>query len=292
MLLENKIAGVIILYNPSHNTIKNIISYIDLLDHLFVIDNSEIPDRDIIDKILMLTDNISYQSFGKNLGIATALNTGCELSLTKGYEWILTMDQDSIFYEDNLYNLIQSIKLVDANVTGIITPDHVTSITINRNDFTQGTFLRLIKNCMTSGNLLNLKIWDTAGRFKDEFFIDFVDHEFCLRLNKNGYLIYLCTKSVLIHQLGDGLLFKWLNMQLSVTNHNYIRRYYMTRNRLWCLAHYFFTDTRICIKEIYSILAELFKIILKEEDKYKKLRSFFEGTRDFLLGKFGKYNKA
>lgn len=46
-----KIAGVVILYNPEENVYANIMTYIDSLDILYIVDNSEDEKINIIEKI-------------------------------------------------------------------------------------------------------------------------------------------------------------------------------------------------------------------------------------------------
>ena len=50
----SKIAGVTVIYNPDNKVIKNICTYVNLLEELFVIDNSESMDYDIINDIKKL----------------------------------------------------------------------------------------------------------------------------------------------------------------------------------------------------------------------------------------------
>ena len=68
------IAGVVVLYNQSIlELIKNISTYIDELDILYVFDNSDVTvinENDIIN----FSNKIVYISHGENKGIAFALN--------------------------------------------------------------------------------------------------------------------------------------------------------------------------------------------------------------------------
>ena len=50
------IAGVIILYNPEQDVFNNIVSYLGALDCLFVVDNSEQPNEELIAKIKELQE--------------------------------------------------------------------------------------------------------------------------------------------------------------------------------------------------------------------------------------------
>jgi hypothetical protein len=55
------------------------------------------------------------------------------------------------------------------------------------------------------------------------------------------------------------------------------------------LSSYYLFEPGIALKEVYSLLAETFKIIIKEEDKGKKILSTIRGIKDFFMGHYGKY---
>ena len=103
---------------------------------------------------------------------------------------------------------------------------------------------------MTSGNLVNLDAFRQVGPFMDELFIDSVDHEYCIRLQINGYKVIQLNGVLLEHTLGERRkhlfiyplnFFKKNKSIVSykiVNNHNYIRKYYMVRNRLYVSRKY------------------------------------------------------
>jgi len=64
-----RIAGVVVLYNPPINVLPNINSYRNQVDTLFVVDNSEEQDKELIQHICSL-DHVTYIWNGENLGIA------------------------------------------------------------------------------------------------------------------------------------------------------------------------------------------------------------------------------
>ena len=94
---------------------------------------------------------------------------------------------------------------------------------------------------MTSGNLLNLVAFKKTGKFNEKYFIDYVDHEYCFRLQRKGFCIKIFKGSVLLHKLGNMEIKKFSGSTVCFTNHNYIRRYYMTRNRLDLAYNYLFS---------------------------------------------------
>ncbi|MFN2438727.1 MAG: hypothetical protein ABR503_05970, partial [Chitinophagaceae bacterium] len=90
------IAGVVILYNPSNDVVSNINSYLPYINKLYVVDNSEnsalsmLQETGVAEKVIYIHD-------GENKGIAERLNQVVEISLAEGFDWLLTMDQDSLF---------------------------------------------------------------------------------------------------------------------------------------------------------------------------------------------------
>jgi len=72
-------------------------SYLEFLQTLYVIDNSEIPNSNIVDELCKFDKKVKYIACGENKGIAYALNLGATLAIESGADWLLTMDQDSRF---------------------------------------------------------------------------------------------------------------------------------------------------------------------------------------------------
>ena len=281
--MSTQIAGVVVLYNPDAEVISNIKSYSRSLARLYVVDNSEYVSEDIV--LAIAEDNIEYIPFRQNLGIAKALNTGAEKAISDGFKWLLTMDQDSAASNGMVEELLTTTHFYSENQIGIVSPQHIMPSTqqINTQDFEEATVV------MTSGNLLNLDAYKKAGNFREDFFIDYVDHEFCLRLKLNGFKIIINNKAKLRHQLGQVKLYSLFWSTISSTNHNYIRRYYITRNRLATISSYRSKFPEYCSSELKTQFKEIIKLLLVEDDKLRKLKSIVRGYIDYKKNKLGKY---
>ena len=101
-----KIAAVTVLYNPTKKIIQNISGYIDKVDKVYVIDNS----NDSNEKLLIDNKKIEYLPNYTNLGISNSLNKACNLAIDEGYEFLLTMDQDSLFEKNEFQKMIDYIN--------------------------------------------------------------------------------------------------------------------------------------------------------------------------------------
>lgn len=287
MQTENsKIAAVVILYNPDNSVLSNINSYIDQVDKLFVVDNSENINSPLIDRIKCL-QKAEYIWNKTNIGIAAALNIGVKNAVEAGFEYLLTMDQDSEAPPFFVSSLLECFS--QDSKTAIVAPllYHPTGRNISHE--TTKSYEQVF-TAWTSGNLVKLNIFQIAGGYKEDFFIDYVDHEFCLRLNKMGFKIYVCNKTILKHNLGEmeekNLLFR----KVYLTNHSAIRLYYRTRNRFYVKKIYKNIFPEFFKQDNKHFWKSFIKVILFEKHKLKKISFVIKGYIDFRKNIFGKYN--
>ena len=291
-----KISGVVVLYNPDNQVINNIKTYIDLIDKLYIVDNSEIPN----DNKKKFTDKkIKYISNDGNKGIAYALNVGAKEAIKDKMDWLLTMDQDSSFKKGSLEKMIQFLdemknnKLLEEilgysyDKIGILSVWHRTEF--NRGENLKGLSYPLV--IMTSGNLINLNVYKEVGGFKDWFFIDCVDFDYCLNVQKHKYMVVQMNAAELNHNLGNIKRKEIFGKIVFVTNHNAIRRYYITRNRHYLYDLYSKDFPEYCSLELGRTKKELLKIILFESNKMQKLNAIYKGYRDYKRNKKGKINE-
>lgn len=285
--MENtkRIAGVVILYNPRPDFVDNILLYLADIDKLYAIDNSEQSYHEHETKLSSFP-KIVYIPKKENLGIAKALNVGAEHAMRDGYDFLLTMDQDSKVTPNMINAMLACLDSHKRAEIGIIAPRQV---------YTSFHDQRINKPCdeilttMTSGNLLNLKAYKAVGPFLDKLFIDFVDHEYCMRLKMNGFRIIQANNAVLNHSLGSVTEYRLLWKRFALGNHPPLRRYYITRNKFYLYDHYrkHFPDY---FRPFFKyIMYEVLTILLYEENKLGKLRMIVKGYHDNKKGIYGKY---
>lgn len=292
-----KIAAVIVLYNPDENVIKNIKSYSDSVDELIVVDNTIQNNFNsnyfiIINNIKNSVTNLNYIQNSTNLGIATALNLGCQRAISLECEWILTMDQDSRFI--NFIDYIKCLNKIKNNTNiSIIAPNSLRNAK---------QYLPEKVSCIeeektlviTSGNFINLDIYQKVKGFEDKLFIDMVDYEYCLKVISNGYKILFFKDILLNHSVGNlcerkNLISRQVRLKIE---HSPQRVYYGTRNSLYMWKKYgrAFPKEFNFIKTVNILFVhEITKIILYEDSKVKKIYAKFIALYHFLLNKYGRY---
>ncbi len=134
-----------------------------------------------------------------NLGIAAALNIGCDIAIKKyNPEWIITLDQDTKLSQNAIKEVLKSYYASKIENVGIISLS-------NYNIPNKGTFIEVNK-WMTSGNIIYAPILNLI-RFREDFFIDQVDYEFCFNVKKHNLKILVyCKKLIVQHQIGKKIL--------------------------------------------------------------------------------------
>lgn len=276
-----KLAGVVVWYNPSKKDIKNIDSYIKSVDKLYIVDNSENGSNE---SKIPNSKKIEYIYQNENLGIAKALNIACYKAIKEKYKFILTMDQDSCFKSNDVDKMKNKISSLDLSEIGIISPWHKTKLKLEK----PKEEIDYPLDVMTSGNILNLDIFQKIGGFKEFLFIDGVDIEYCLNLKKNGYKVMRINSIEMQHDLGDIFYRNFLGKEFMCDNHNYLRIYYMTRNYRYIRKEYRNIAPEFC-DILVKIKGLIFKIVFYEKDKFRKLRSIVFGIYDYKHNNYGKY---
>lgn len=286
-----QILCVIVTYNPDIGALaENIRSVKDQVAGILVVDNSTTEKtRESIRKFC-LEKKIQLLSNQFNLGIAGALNRSLDWARTHQYDSLLTMDQDSTVCDDYVRNLLSAYTKIGENKKiGILAPVHFDKKTgylsrgyrLDRKEFVAKDIV------MTSGNLLPLGVFSEIGGFDEDLFIEYVDHDFCLRLKKHGYSIYMVRDARLGHNLGDAR--KHYLGPYFFFSHNYlpVRRYYRARNRFVLYRRHF--GKWILHDQLFA-LKDFIKIALVEKSKFQKLKATALGTFDGLLGRMGAFD--
>lgn len=285
MNTNNKfISSVTIWYNPSSQDIESIKTYNSYFEKIYIIDNSSTNNCELAAQI----ENSVYVPNNNNLGIATALNIGCQKAMDDGFMWAMTMDQDSSWNKEVLEQYLSAIcKNTDETIKSFA-PKHrnelksvVGDIKYKLEEKKEESIL-FPNKVMTSGNIINLLVWKKIGCFNESLFIDEVDHEFCYRLNHAGYKICEFQNIYMVHTLG--------HVQKTILprpcKHSGVRLYYIFRNMSY-IKKVFPQEFRAEHYKKYMFFAVLQKCM---EFKLKDLRYIIQGIKDCKKNRFGKYH--
>ena len=288
-----KVAAIIISYNPDNNLLDSINLLVNQVEKIIIVDNGSEPEKKRNINLIMDIDKKKIEVIfnEENLGIATALNIGVREALNQGYNWILTMDQDSKASSNMVEKMLEVYNKIDErerkeilSIFPNFVDERIQSIEENSNMDSY----EYVDADITSGNLLRAEVFDKVGFFDDSLFIDLVDTDFCMRLNEKNIKMIKVRDAILYHSLGESQSVKSIFGKFNTSNHSALRRYYMTRNRFYTWEKYKDLNSFTLNRDKKLFKKEFIKIILGEKDKVNKIKMVFKGYKDYKKGVRGK----
>jgi len=287
--MNHTLAASLILYHPDVNVVENIESYIHLVKKLFIVDNSEECDENIIQSIKIKFPNYTIEFIinHQNEGLSVPLNQVFSRSEQQEFDFVITMDQDSKFINPSVLNEAMTILQNDETI-GLIGMAHYKT---GMKTWYQGNrnFI-FAKDVITSGSITRISAWKKIGGFDERFFIDEVDNDFCMALKVNGYKILQSKCKVIQHQLGESVLMphRFSEKTKEVALHNPLRSYYITRNNLLFLKKYSLHNPWYVFRKLKYYFLRIKKHYLYAPDFNEHKRFIKKGVKDFFKKKFGK----
>ena len=277
-MITNSVFGLIVLHNPQRSYLSNICSVHEQVSELMIFDNSLKTASWILD-FTKMKEKIIYRNFKKNMGVAFALNYAADYSIHNGFTFLLTMDQDSYATPGMVKKMLGSVKNTDD--VGIISPYHKNKISTHK---VPGTEIEDKLVVMTSGNLLNLNAYQKVGPFREDFFIDYVDTEYCMRLKKNNFRVVRVNSVPIYHNEANVSKKKVFGKGVYPYNHAPRRLYFKVRNRFYLRDLYKKTFPDYFEYEYPLFRNMLIKILLFEKERIKKIKYAIKGFIDYKRG--------
>lgn len=289
MGIDADVFSVIVTYHPNTDAVQRSVDVLtDCEVGVVIVDNSE------SDSLIQLCGNVKVIALGENVGIAAAQNIGVKHAIDCGAKRIIFFDQDSSFDKCLVQGLIHNLS---KDVPKIVAPVffdenkgfEYPSIRVSPWGFRKKIYAaHFVKPCkvdivISSGSATNIAAIEKLGKFNEDFFIDYVDTEWCLRARDVNVPIYVLPNLRMMHSIGDNSLRIW---KWRVPIHNAVRRYYRVRNSflLLRLPH---VPKVLALREIFfSIIHQV--IILLKYTRRSYLYIFFKALKDGVLGRTGK----
>jgi rhamnosyltransferase len=283
-----RVCAAIVTYKPSDALEKNVAALRGQVDGLVIVDNgSEEAHLTRIDEIAN-SYACKVVRNGRNLGIAAALNIGVANAKARDCRWIVLFDQDSTVNNSFISSMLRTYQEASlSSSAGIVSPRHI--------DRNFSFYMPPLKDrrghilaTMTSGSMIPIELFDRCGLFDESLFIDYVDHEFCLRIRNAGYSIIESAGAELLHSLGKTSVRKCMAWKLVSSNHSAARKYYIARNRVWLYRRYYKKDFYWCWRDARLMAGDLLRTLILEDNTGAKLRNTFLGISDAIHGRLGK----
>lgn len=259
---------------------------------VIVIDNGSATAELHDIEALALGESIELIRNEHNLGIATALNLGVHRAIERGYRWVLLLDQDTEVPAGAvraLENIAVAVEVPSPlAILGARFEDPMQRLSAPIRPAPPGARWDEVQAVITSGSLLSLDAYRQIGPFREDFFIDYVDIEYCMRARRKGFRVLRTTQPWIQHSVGHPRQGRFLWLRKWTTNHSPDRRYYMARNDTVMLRDSgTYSHGAWALKSASRRLQTCKRIALYEKDKTRKIAATLQGLWDGWRGHMG-----
>ena len=274
--MSNRILAIVVTYNPDKALLeKNISAFINDVDKVLIWENT--PGAEKYQYRLIDNSKVEYCGDGVN-SISHALNYAWRYAETNGYNYLLTMDQDSVFENFSLF--IENTIFNDNAPKGIWIP-----LMVNGNHLIKQDSCVKVKEVffgITSGMLLELSVIRKVGGWNEAFAIDGVDCEFCFHANRVGVNIFCFLNVNMVHQLGEYKKVHLRNRSFELRNYSPQRYYQIYRNHVILMR--LFPEQKQFIDTCRYYWGGMIKwIFLFEKQRFRKIFLILKGITEGCL---------
>ncbi|WP_412522732.1 glycosyltransferase family 2 protein [Shewanella chilikensis] len=277
----NKVCAVVITYNPElERLFENVNSVLPQVDELLIVDNGSKNLTDFETKLKSLA-NFKYTliSLNENKGIGFALNQAVLYCKDNNFDYLFTLDQDSIITVGLISGLFDTI-LSDTDIA-MVGPK-ICDVNELVSNSCEGNLLE-VNHLITSGALCRVSCLESVGGFNERLFIDCVDFDMSLKLREKGYRVVRDNRFKLIHEIGKKERKTFFNRHFYLLNHSDVRVYYMVRNRICLVRRYRKLKNYRPLLDLKHLVTRTLAMLVYEQHKTAKLVATFKGIYDGLV---------
>lgn len=292
--MKNNIFAIVVSFNPEIKYFNDFLTLCSKeFSNVIVVDNASSNLNS-----LKFSNNVKIIRNDSNLGIGVAQNIGIKFAINNGATHLVFFDQDSKFFPGFANNLLSEFIAIQSKgiKVGGVGPSLLDSDTGNPIPFinyTSGIKRRRIAGhneyvkcfaLLSSGTLTSVEVIRDVGFFNEEFFIAYVDVEWCARANSKGYSFYGIGSVILDHSLGDN---RYYLGKIVIPMHSPLRHYYVFRNGILMLKSiYPPIYWKLC--DIVQLCRSFIIYLMFGPQKLLRLKLITKGVIDGILNRGGK----
>jgi rhamnosyltransferase len=173
----------LVLYQPEESLFKRVAQMVDLGFQVYVFDNS--PFGAHYSRTIQDNPSIIYLTAGKNVGIGYSLTTLCATAYAHGYPRLLFLDQDTGISGQTL----EFIETFHQSLSTDIQEQYA-ALVFSGQTATDHS-VQEVRLAISSGSVFNLSALQQIGWHNENYFVDCVDYELCVRARRYGFKIGL-----------------------------------------------------------------------------------------------------
>ena len=236
-----------------------------------------------------------------NAGAAGGWAAGLRYAaLERRHDWIWNFDDDSVPGESTLEKMLSAgSRITEDKTLGMLAPLPVHEATgtaypplLWRDGLVRPASEILQKPIwfadvvVASGCMVRREAVEAVGLPRADFFMDFFDFEYCLRMRARNYKIAVITKCEFSHELGDAKIIRVGGRHHIWSQHAPWREYYMSRNLTYSCFRLFPTakTKRFAALQLFRHAGA---IVLFGAKRTACLGKIFQGAFDGWRGRLG-----
>lgn len=211
------VAAGVVLFGPDSGRLNALLDTVEpSVGRTFAFVNGRI-DPDLAEALRARAPRLVLIEAPVNFGIATALNLLVAAASLAGFGRIVLFDQDSRPPSDLVPRLGAAMDDLLAGgerpaVVGplMVSPREGPAYKSPRVFVRNGWAVRgsrvAVDILATSGSMIDIPAWRAVGKFRDDYFIDAVDLEWCFRAWSCGFSCWIARDVEMVHTVGEGAI--------------------------------------------------------------------------------------
>jgi rhamnosyltransferase len=271
-------AAVVLAYHPDEEVLDNLAQIRPQVGRVYIVDNS--PGEESARLWSTLQDGFEVLEQPGNVGVAAGFNAGIRAALAAGSDYVVIFDQDST-PTPGMVDRLLSVHAEHGAHAGVIAPalrSIATGIVYRRE---AGDGVAEVPVLISSGSLLSRGLLERIGLHDQPLFIDYVDHDICLRARAAGLRNLKVFDALMDHRFGDSHPVRLLGRRVYLANYSTMRLFHQTRNRVIVIRRYGFGAW--FWEDAWFTLKAWTKLLLLERNRTAKVGAALRGLRAGLV---------
>lgn len=268
-----KILAIVVTYYPEKNLLKkNINAFIEYVDKVLIWENT--PESEKLSSRFIHDEKIEYCGDGIN-SISHALNYGWKYAKRNGYDYLLTMDQDSILVN---FTLVKEYVKQHYREKALLSP-HINMPNIKPViSIVNNIRVTRVDGLITSGSLFYIGLLDILNGFNETLSIDGIDTDLYLRADQLGIPSYRINNYNLVQRFGEPQIRYLFGKRYELTTYSAHRLESILQSHIYIMRKYrnMSAQTKKYIVRHY-VVGRIRDVIFFESDKMSKIISLCRG---------------
>jgi rhamnosyltransferase len=276
-----RVTAVVTWFRPGPSAVDGLRDALGQCADAVVVDNTPAAEASVADADL--PGRVVLLRLGRNAGLAAAINLALsEVPATS--EAVLLLDQDSRLPGDLVARLAQHLGEPGVGAASPAPWDADEQRYLDPRTAARAEVADL-PVAITSGLLVRRSALAQVGLLREDFFVDAVDLDLCLRLRRAGWRLVQDRTVLLPHRLGETRWHRVLGVAVRASHHPTWRLYSAARNSAALTREHLLAEPRWALTNVLLLVYWLFTVAAFEPPRAARIRWFARGLVDGWRGR-------